>query len=175
MAGVEHAIRFAGPSDAETIHRLIRELAAYERAPDAVEVSPARLRAQLASPRPPFECLLAEGPRGSVGFALFFQSYSTWKGEPGLYLEDLYVVPEARGHGVGRRLLERLGELARERGYARIEWAVLRWNEPALAFYARLRAEPLEEWVTLRLSGKPLELLGAAGRLTSGDRRDGPA
>jgi len=144
-------IRFATPADAETIHRFVCELAAYEREPDAVEATPASLRAQLGSERPPFECLICEDAGAAVGFALFFHNYSTWRGRRGLYLEDLYVTPAARGRGYGRSLLSRLMELARERGCARMEWSVLDWNAPAIGFYETLGARPLDGWSTWRL------------------------
>jgi len=153
------AIRFAGPADAATLHRFIVGLAVYEREPDAVQVTPAELAAQLAAPRPPFECLLAERDGTPAGFALFFQSYSTWRGRPGVYLEDLFVDEAHRRRGVGTALLRRLAALAVERGCARLEWAVLDWNEPAMAFYRTLGAEPLDEWTTWRVSGAALARL----------------
>jgi len=156
-------IRFAGPPDAEAVHALICGLAHYERAPDAVEVTPDTLREQLACPRPPFECLLAEEDGVPCGFALFFQSYSTWRGRPGLWLEDLFVLETHRRRGIGRALLRRLAALAVERGYARMEWAVLDWNRPAWEFYRSLGAEPLEEWTTHRLSAPAIEALAEAG------------
>ncbi len=152
-------IRFATPDDAGTIHRFICELAEYEREPDAVEVTPDTLRAQLARDEPPFECLIAQDGADAVGFALFFHNYSTWRGRRGLYLEDLYVTPAARGHGHGRALLARLGELARERGCARMEWSVLDWNAPAIGFYETLGAVPLDEWTVWRLTGEALAAL----------------
>lgn len=156
-------VRFAAPGDAPVIHRFIRALAEYEREPDAVEVDAEELRRQMQSERPPFECLLAEAAGEAVGFALFFQSYSTWKGRSGLYLEDLFVEPHRRGEGHGLALLRRLAELALERGCARLEWAVLDWNEPALRFYRSLGAEPLAEWTTHRLTGRALAALAGAG------------
>ncbi len=155
-------LRPAGPDDAATIHRLIVELATYEREPDAVVATPDSLRAQLASPSPPFECLLVEEDGAVVGFALYFQNYSTWRGRPGLYLEDLYVDPARRGRGHGKRLLVRLAQIAVERGYARMEWNVLDWNEPALSFYRSLGAEPLSEWTVHRLTGPALLALSRA-------------
>ena len=152
-------IRSAGRDDAETILAFIRELAAYEREPQAVETSAAILAQQLASPRPPFECLLAEEGRAAQGFALYFHNYSTWRGRPGLYLEDLYVRPEHRRRGVGLALLKELARLARERGCARMEWAVLDWNKPAIDFYLKLGAVPLAEWTTFRLDGEQLRRL----------------
>jgi GNAT superfamily N-acetyltransferase len=152
-------IRPAGPDDAETIHGFILGLAVYERAPDAVEVTPADLRAQLASPRPPFECLLAIDRGRPVGFALFFQTYSTWRGKTGLHLEDLFVPEPERRRGVGSALLRRLARVAVERGCARLEWAVLDWNTPAIDFYRSLGAEALDEWTTHRLHGPALVAL----------------
>ena len=157
-------LRAAGPEDAAQIHRLIVALATYEREPDAVEATPEDLRAQLSAPRPPFECLLAELDGAVVGFALYFHNYSTWRGRPGLYLEDLFVEPVARGRGVGRRLLTALAELAVARGCARMEWMVLDWNVLALGFYAQLGAAPVAGWTAYRLTGEPLAALAAAAR-----------
>lgn len=154
------ALRFAGPDDAPTLLAFIRELAAYEREPDAVEVTEATLRAQLASSAPPFECLIAELEGEPAGFALFFHTYSTWRGRRGLWLEDLYVRPARRGEGIGRRLLAALARIARDRGCARFEWSVLDWNEPAIRFYRSLGAVPLDEWTRWRLDGDALEALG---------------
>lgn len=158
-------IRFATPDDAETIHRFVCELAAYEREPDAVEVDPPTLAAQLAAERPPFECLLAEqGPeRRPVGFALFFHNYSTWRGRRGLYLEDLYVPPALRGRGIGKALLVRLAAIAVERGCARMEWSVLDWNTPAHGFYRSIGAHPMDAWTVWRLTGAPLAALAGSG------------
>jgi GNAT superfamily N-acetyltransferase len=153
------SIRFATPADASDIHRLIVALAEYEREPDAVEVDPETLRAQLESERPPFECLVAERGDRVVGFALFFHNYSTWRGRRGLYLEDLFVEPEHRGAGLGRALLVRLAEIAVERGCGRMEWSVLDWNQPAIDFYRVLGASPLEQWTTFRLVGDALDEL----------------
>lgn len=152
-------IRMARPADAELIHRFIVELATYEREPDAVETTPERLRAQLSEARPPFECLIAELAGEPCGFALFFHSYSTWRGRPGIYLEDLFVPPEQRGRGVGFALLQRLAQLTIERGCARLEWAVLDWNQPAIDFYERLDAFPMDGWTVYRLTREPLEQL----------------
>ncbi len=152
-------VRAALPDDAATLHRFVVELATYEREPDAVEATPASIRAQLEAAPPPFECLVAEQDGAAVGFALFFHNYSTWRGRPGLYLEDLYVTPSARGVGVGRALLARLGELARARDCARMEWSVLNWNAPAIRFYESLGARPLDGWTTWRLTDEALEAL----------------
>ena len=161
---MSHRVRFAGAGDAATIHRFIVELALYEREPDAVETTVAELRAQLATAPPPFECLLVEDDDGAAGFALFFHNYSTWRGRTGLYLEDLFVTPDRRGRGYGVALLRRLAELAVERGCARMEWAVLDWNEPAIRLYRDLGAESLDDWTLFRLTGEALQrLAGRAG------------
>lgn len=156
-------LRAAAPDDAAAIHRLIVDLATYEREPEAVVVTAAELRAQLAAARPPFECLLAEVDGEVVGFALYFHNYSTWRGRPGLYLEDLFVQPALRGRGIGKQLLVRLAQLAVERGCARMEWAVLDWNAPAIGFYRSLGAQPLTEWTIFRLTGEPLLRLSRQG------------
>lgn len=156
-------LRRATADDAATIHRFIVDLAVYEREPDAVEATPASIAAQLAADRPPFECLLASvdvnGQRTDVGMALFFATYSTWTGRPGIHLEDLYVQPGARGRGVGRALLARLARLTLERGGRRLEWAVLDWNTPGIDFYDALDATPMDDWITYRLSGDALARL----------------
>jgi GNAT superfamily N-acetyltransferase len=153
-------IRFAQADDADTILHFIRELAIYEREPEAVKVTGDELREQLADATPPFECLLAEEAGVACGFALFFHNYSTWRGRRGLYLEDLFVPPAHRGRGIGKRLLGELASIAVERGCARLEWAVLDWNQPAIDFYRALGATPMDEWTTFRLSGEALERLG---------------
>jgi GNAT superfamily N-acetyltransferase len=152
-------IRPAGPDDAATVHRFILGLAVYEREPGAVRVTPEELRVQLAGADPPFECLLAEADGVPVGFALFFHTYSTWRGCRSLHLEDLFVLEEHRRRGVGRALIARLAALARERGCARLEFAVLDWNAPAIAFYQALGAESLGDWTTYRLSDAALDAL----------------
>ena len=146
-------IRQASPDDADTIHRFIVELAVYEREPEAVETTPEVLREQLSMDDPPFECLLAFEPSGRpVGCALFFETYSTWKGRPGIHLEDLYVTDRARGQGFGVGLLRAVEAIARDREYPRLEWAVLNWNQPAIDFYERFGAKPLQAWTTWRIS-----------------------
>jgi GNAT superfamily N-acetyltransferase len=145
-------LRRAEPADAAVVHRFISELAAYEREPDAVEVTVETLASQIGSEHPPFECLVAEVGGEAAGFALFFQTYSTWRGRPGLWLEDLYVTPSHRGRGVGVRLFEAVRAIARERGYARFELAVLEWNELAIERYRRWGGEPLDGWSTWRFT-----------------------
>lgn len=152
-------IRPATAADAEVILGYIQGLAEYEREPDAVETTVETLRVQMTSARPPFECVLAEADGDGVGFALFFHTYSTWRGRPGMYLEDLFVPPQHRGRGVGRALLAHLARLAVERGCARLEWAVLDWNEPAIGFYRNLGAVALDEWTVWRLTDEPLRRL----------------
>jgi GNAT superfamily N-acetyltransferase len=155
-------IRFAEARDADTIVRLIRGLAEYERDLDAVEVTSAEIRSQIESANPPFECLLAEYESETAGFALFFRNYSTWRGRPGLYLEDIFVREEFRGHGIGGALMRRLAGIAVERGWARMEWSVLNWNTPAQGFYREQGARRLDSWTTWRLDGDALERLARA-------------
>ena len=152
-------LRNATPDDAPAIFELISALAEYERDPDAVVTSPDELRSQLASSRPPFECVLAEDDRDTLGFALFFHNYSTWRGRPGIYLEDLFVPPRFRGRGVGFALLKRLAAIAVDRGCPRMEFAVLNWNDLAMDFYRTIGAEPLSEWTLWRLSDDALKAL----------------
>lgn len=153
------SIRAAGPADCAAILGFIRELAEYERLLHEVTADEAQLRATLFGERPAAEVLIAELGGAPVGFALFFPSYSTFLGKPGLYLEDLFVRPAARGRGVGLALMSALARLAVARGYGRFEWSVLDWNEPALRFYAALGARPQSEWTVQRLVGAPLAAL----------------
>lgn len=156
-------LRDAVPADAELLERFIRELATYEREPEAVVTNAATLRAQLEQDRPPFEAIVAERDGTPVGFALFFPNYSTWLGRPGLYLEDLYVTPSERGRGVGKALLKRVARLAVERGCGRFEWSVLDWNTPALEFYRGLGAVPMDAWTVHRVAGEALARLADRG------------
>lgn len=155
-------IRPATPADVPLILRFVRELAEFEREPDAVKATEPMLAAALFGADAVAEAVIAEVSGGPVGFALFFRNFSTWTGLPGLYLEDLYVTPAARGAGVGTALLRHLAGIARDRGYGRFEWAVLDWNAPAIAFYRAMGAEPMEEWTVQRVSGDALARL--AGR-----------
>ena len=134
------------------ILNLIRELAGYEREPDAVVATEAGLREVLFGSKPSAEVLLALEEDAPVGFAVYFYNFSTWLGRPGLYLEDLFVRPAARGKGYGRSLLVQLAKIAQERGCGRMEWAVLDWNDPAIQFYRKLGAEPKSEWTVFRLT-----------------------
>lgn len=149
----------ATKADVPLILEFIRELAAYERLLDRVEVTEARLRETLFGAEPMASCVIAYQDEQPIGFALFYYTYSTFVGSPGLYLEDLFVKPEARGRGSGRALLRYLAQLAYEKGCWRIEWAVLHWNKPAIAFYESLGAVPQEEWAVYRLSGEALRKL----------------
>ena len=155
-------IQPAREADVAQILRFIRELARYERLEHEVIATEADLRAALFGERPFAEALLARLDDAPVGFALFFHNFSTFTGRPGLYLEDLYVTPPARGRGIGRQLLRHLATVAIERRCARVDWAVLDWNTSAIAFYRSLGAQPLEDWRVFRLTGAPLEQL--AGR-----------
>jgi GNAT superfamily N-acetyltransferase len=146
------AIRPATKADVATILRLIRDLAEYERAPNDVLATEAQLREVLFGEKPAAEVLLAEEDGEAVGFAVYFFNFSTWLGRPGLYLEDLFVRPDVRGKGYGRALLQRLAQIAHERGCGRMEWAVLDWNEPAIGFYRKLGAKPMDEWTVYRLT-----------------------
>jgi GNAT superfamily N-acetyltransferase len=148
----ELLIREATIADVPLILQLIRELATYERAPDAVVATEECLREVLFGPDPAAHVLLAFADAGAAGFAVYFFNFSTWLGRPGLYLEDLFVKPELRGRGYGRALLVRLAQIARERGCGRMEWAVLDWNKPAIQFYKKLGAVPLDDWTVFRLT-----------------------
>jgi GNAT superfamily N-acetyltransferase len=156
-------IRSATPDDLPAICRLIRGLAEYERLADRVAFDEREVRKYLFGPRPFAEVLVAEEDGVVVGFALFFHNYSTFVGKPGIYLEDLFVFPEHRGRGHGKGLLLELARLAVERGCSRVEWAVLDWNEPAIGFYRKLGAEPMDDWTVYRLSGDALEAAGRGG------------
>jgi GNAT superfamily N-acetyltransferase len=157
------AIAPATPLDVPLILRFIRELAEYECLSHAVVADEATLREGLFGARPGAEVLLARDGDEGLGFAVFFHSFSTFVGRRGLYLEDLYVKPEARGRGVGRALLQRLARLAVERGCGRFEWAVLDWNEPAIRFYRALGARPMDDWTVFRLDGEALRALAGRG------------
>jgi GNAT superfamily N-acetyltransferase len=148
----EFTIRPAMVDDIPTILELIRALATYERAPQEVTATEEILRESLFGTRPAAEVLLLFEDKVAAGFAVFFHNFSTWIGRPGVYLEDLFVRPEHRGKGYGRALLVQLAKLARERNCGRLEWAVLNWNEPAINFYRKLGANPMNEWTVFRLT-----------------------
>jgi GNAT superfamily N-acetyltransferase len=155
-------IRPATAEDVELIFSLIVELAEYERAGDQVAGEPELLRESLFGAAPHAEALIAEVDGAPAGFALFHGTFSTWECRPGLWLEDLYVPVRHRRSGVGGALLARVAEIALERGCARLEWAALDWNAPALDFYAKLGARKLEEWVMHRLEGQALRRVAAS-------------
>jgi GNAT superfamily N-acetyltransferase len=154
------AIRPAGPSDAATIVRLVRALAAYEDMLDDARLTEADVLRDGFGARPCFECLLAEADGEAVGLAIHRPSYSTFDGRPGLYVEDLFVAESARGLGIGRLLMARLAAIARQRGCSRMSLAVLHWN-PARAFYDRLGFRQVEDWLPYQLSGDDLARLAA--------------
>jgi len=160
------SIRPATPDDAPTLVQLILELAEYEKLLDEAHPDADALRDQLApDAQPRCDALIAEAGVGTpVGFALFFPNYSTFLTNFGLYLEDLYVRPEHRGHGIGFALLQRVAQVADERGCQRLDWAVLDWNTPAIDFYEQLGAEPLDDWTTMRLDRAAIESVAAAER-----------
>lgn len=156
------AIREAAPADAAQIHAFIRDLAEYENLLDAVEATEADIAGLLFGPNPRAFCDIAEAGGAPVGFAFWFYNVSTFAGRLGIYLEDLYVRPEARGLGAGKALLARLARRCLDEGLGRLEWAVLDWNAPSIAFYDSLGAEAKTEWITRRLTGEALSRL--AGR-----------
>jgi GNAT superfamily N-acetyltransferase len=154
------AIRPGTPADVPLIAELIRGLARYEKLEHEVTMTEERLAANLFGPHPYAETLIAEVDGSPVGFALFFHNFSTFLAQPGIYLEDLFVVPERRGGGLGRALLKELARLAVERDCGRLEWSVLDWNREAIGFYERLGARPNSEWTVYRLTGEALAALG---------------
>lgn len=156
-------IRPASPADVPVILRFVRELAEYEREPDTVEATEETLAEALFGPHPAAEAVIAEQHGVPVGFALFFHNFSTWKGRRGLYLEDLYVTPAARGSGVGKALLRHLAALALDRGCARFEWSVLDWNTPAINFYRAMGAVGMDAWTVQRVDGDALVRLAGRG------------
>ena len=155
-----HSIRPATPADIPLILDLIRALAACEREPDAVKTTEADLLRDGFGEHPCFECLIAENRDGeqpeAAGFALYFYNYSTWKGRPGLFLEDLFVWPEYRGKGIGKALLLHLAKIAVAENCGRYEWNVLDWNTPAIEFYESLGAVRMSEWLPMRVDGDAL-------------------
>ena len=165
----EIALRPATRADVPVVARLIRALAEYEHLAHECAADEASLELHLFGPRPFAEVILAEVDGEPAGFAFFFHNYSTFLARPGLYLEDLFVVPERRGLGLGRRLLAALAALAVERGCGRLEWSVLKWNAPAIGFYERLGAVVMEEWQVYRLTGEPLRVLAGGSRPDGGE------
>jgi GNAT superfamily N-acetyltransferase len=157
------SIRSASATDIPLIAQFIRDLAEYERLAHEVRFDEAVLEAKLFGPRPYAEVLIGEIDGAPQGFALFFHNFSTFEGKPGVYLEDLFVRPEARGAGLGKALLKKLAAIAGERDCARLEWSVLDWNEPAIQFYKALGAKPMDEWTIYRVDGTALAKLAALG------------
>ncbi len=156
-------IREAVKQDTAVILGLITELAEYENLAHEVTATQAQLEESLFGARPSAEVVIAEYEGKSVGYALYFHNFSTFLGRAGIYLEDLYVRPDCRGKGIGRALLVTLAEIAKKRNCGRLEWIVLDSNQPALEFYSRLKAMPLDEWTVFRLSGTALDELAAKG------------
>ena len=152
-------LALATEADLPLVLEFIRGLAEYERLAHEVVATEDLLRASLFGPRPYAECVIARWGGEPAGFALFFHNFSTFLARPGIYLEDLFVKPAMRGHGIGRALLRRLAQLAVERGCGRLEWSVLDWNEPAIGFYKSLGAVPLDDWTIFRVRGEALEKL----------------
>lgn len=162
-------VRPAVPADVPVVLELVHALAAYEREPDAVEATEDLLREALFGEHPSASCHVALDRSGAVvGFALWYVTFSTWKGLPGLWLEDLFVRPEARGNGLGKALLQELAAVCVQRGYPRFEWWVLDWNAPAIGFYRALGALPQDAWTTFRVDGPALV------RLATPDGASGP-
>ena len=161
-------IRPAEAGDVPLILAYVRKLAAYERLEHEVQATEASLRALMFGPRPYAEVVFGEAEERTVGFALFFHTVSTFAGKPGLYLEDLFVEPTARGRGYGKALMAYLARLAVQRGCARFEWSVLNWNEPSIAFYRRLGAQPVDAWTVYRLMGPSLERLAGSSDMRGG-------
>jgi GNAT superfamily N-acetyltransferase len=166
MDGTQEGLRIerATPRDVPLILRLIKALAEYERMADEVTATEEGLQETLFGARPSAEVVIAYAGSAPAGFALFFQNYSTFLGKPGLYLEDLFVAPEYRGRGYGKALLQHLATLAVERGCGRFEWSVLDWNEPAIGFYKKLGAQPMDAWKIFRVTGQALRQLAAPAR-----------
>lgn len=156
-------VRPARPGDAATVLRFTKELAEYEREPDAVVTTEAMMHEALFGATPMAEALIAEIEGEAVGFAVFFHTFSTWTGRKGIWLDDLYVTPAARGSGAGKALLRELAGICLDRDCARFEWWVLDWNEPAIGFYRSIGAEAMDEWTTQRVTGDALVKLAGRG------------
>jgi ribosomal protein S18 acetylase RimI-like enzyme len=157
-------IRPACPDDALTIAALVRELAVYEKLEQHARATADDFRRHLFGPRPAAEAAIALVDGKAVGFALWFSTFSTFRGQPGLYLEDIFVKPECRGRGIGKALLATVAAAAVERGCGRLEWSVLNWNDPAIGFYRSLGARPMDEWTVYRIDEEALRRLAEKGR-----------
>jgi ribosomal protein S18 acetylase RimI-like enzyme len=156
-------IRTATKSDLPVILQFIHDLAKYEKAPNEVKLSLYDLNDSLFGPNPQVFCLISEQGNETTGFAVWHLNYSTWVGKHGIYLEDLYVDPKFRGQGHGKALLQKLAQICIEKGYKRLQWSVLDWNESAIDFYKSIGAEPMAEWTVFRLSGSSLRKLATEG------------
>jgi GNAT superfamily N-acetyltransferase len=156
-------IRPARSGDAATVLRFVQELAEYEREPDAVVATERMMDEALFGATPKAEALIADVDGVAVGFALFFHTFSTWTGRQGIWLEDLYVTPDARGSGAGKALVRAIAGICLDRGCPRFEWWVLDWNEPAIGFYRSIGAEAMDEWTTQRVTGDALAKLAGRG------------
>ena len=154
--------------------RFIKALALYERGLDQVTATEEGLLRDGFGPQHFYECLIAELDGRPTGFALYFYNYSTWRGQPGIYLEDLFVEPELRGLGVGKALLERVARVALEKGCRRLQWQVLDWNKPAIDFYVAMGGEFMDEWRTVRLNDEALERLASGAATLAGDAESAP-
>ncbi len=170
MTATLFEIRPGLASDAETLAILIRELAEYEKLAHLAQATADDLRSHLFGTRPVAEAIVAEVKGTAAGFALFFPTFSTFRGQPGLYLEDLFVRPEYRGLGIGKALIAEVASHALDRGCGRLEWAVLDWNAPAIAFYRAAGARPLDDWTGFRIDDEALTRLAGKAGVCKGDR-----
>lgn len=161
MTAPHVTIRPCVEGDAESLVNLVRELAVYERLEQFARATADDFRRHLFGPTPVAEAIVAEADGQAVGFALFFMTFSTFRGQPGIYLEDLFVQPDHRGRGVGKRLLAAVASRAVERGCGRLNWSVLDWNEPSIGFYLSLGARPLDDWTVFRLDDEALARLAS--------------
>jgi GNAT superfamily N-acetyltransferase len=152
-------LRAAQPADVPTILKLIRGLAEYEHVPEAAQATEQDLMRDGFGPQPRFHCVLAEWDGATAGFALYYYNYSTWKGRPGIFLDDLFVWPEYRGRGIGKSLLLHVARIAAEQNCGRYEWLVLDWNTPAIEFYESLGARRMQQWLPMRVEGEALREL----------------
>jgi len=168
-------IRRIRPEDVPTVVRLVHELAEYERAATSCTLTEAQLDTALFGPQPALFGHVAELDGEVVGCALWFLNFSTWRGVHGIYLEDLFVRPTHRGRGLGKALLAALAAVCAERGYGRLEWSVLDWNEPSIRFYRAIGAVPMNEWITYRLDGAALARLGTGASPVTDEALEGPA
>lgn len=160
MSETKFTLHLARPDDVAEIVAFIRELAEYEKLPHEMVATEESIDKWLFGQRPAAEVVIARVDDMAVGFALFFTSFSTFLGLPGIYLEDLFVRPAYRGLGIGKALLRHLAGIACQRGYGRLEWSVLDWNEPAIGFYQQMGAVAMDDWTTYRMSGEGLQLMG---------------